>query len=402
MAAYPRYDYHTCLSMATCSSLNIDQSKAYTRAFENMGSFLSKSGHSIGKISEAFLIGLFLLTGGLDEATYILGRPNIEGLMYVDRASFDFSQVHTSSIAAHLLSIIAALDISCLSVQSMLDTLRSVYTTSIAHDQTLCAPSVLTFIEARFLLACGVTFIPHVALVSYESLPISRDKSSYESENGIRHYARAVGAGMRTSLNERFQIMRTHLQADQFYPIAQQQSPRDVASNRIKIRAIGGERIEIEHPVCMWCLHYSACVCLHYRWPTSPSCFAVDDSPQCARDGYGWCLLFERRRRLFHTFAAAFLHHQVHRVHMRHGSITKLEWISTSSQHQIDLPCDDGDIPDFDNPLHTASLFPLRNHDLLGADYIMDTFQASSLTGQALEKPPPSRKPVYQTQSSRA
>jgi hypothetical protein len=36
--------------------INIDQSKAYTRAFENMGSLLSKPGHCIGKLQEAFAV----------------------------------------------------------------------------------------------------------------------------------------------------------------------------------------------------------------------------------------------------------------------------------------------------------------------------------------------------------
>jgi hypothetical protein len=132
----------------------------------------------------------------------MLAAPGIEGLLYIDRTSVDYTELSTDKVAAHLLSTDPFLDVAGLSTQSMIDSFNSVYTTREAHTQPARAPDVRTFIEARFWIMCGVKFDGVVALVSYDSLEIKWDESSYEKENGIRHYAKAVGAGMRTSLSE--------------------------------------------------------------------------------------------------------------------------------------------------------------------------------------------------------
>ncbi|KAJ1616930.1 hypothetical protein T492DRAFT_1152157 [Pavlovales sp. CCMP2436] len=138
------------------------------------------------------------------------------------------------------------------------ETLTNVYTTKIARSyevddrgfyklQAPTVPKILTFPEARFWLMCGVTFEAHIAMVSFDSVPISWDETSHTKEGGIRHYAKAVGVGMSTSLSSRFHMCGTEVQAQQYYALALEDPNLD--ETRVHIRTVGENTIEIEHLV---------------------------------------------------------------------------------------------------------------------------------------------------------
>ncbi|KAJ1636656.1 hypothetical protein T492DRAFT_861204 [Pavlovales sp. CCMP2436] len=72
----------------------------------------------------------------------------IEGLLVIDQASVDYSQVSAHTIVEHLLLLDDQLDVS--------------------QKLGPIPPRVMTFMEARFWLAYGVCFDGLVALVSYD------------------------------------------------------------------------------------------------------------------------------------------------------------------------------------------------------------------------------------------
>ncbi|KAJ1619606.1 hypothetical protein T492DRAFT_848435 [Pavlovales sp. CCMP2436] len=94
------------------------------------------------------------------------------------------------------------------------------------------APNVITFIEARFWVMCGVEFDGIAAMVSYDSVEIKWDETSYVVENGIRHYAKAITGSMEI--------------AHEFAELAANDPNLD--DSRVKIRIVGNGCIEIEHP----------------------------------------------------------------------------------------------------------------------------------------------------------
>jgi hypothetical protein len=57
-----------------------------------MGSLLSKPGHCIGKIQEAFAVS------SLDEMLEMLAAPGIEGLIYIDRTSVDYAELSAKTV----------------------------------------------------------------------------------------------------------------------------------------------------------------------------------------------------------------------------------------------------------------------------------------------------------------
>ncbi|KAJ1636682.1 hypothetical protein T492DRAFT_1128565 [Pavlovales sp. CCMP2436] len=144
--------------------INIDQSKAYTRAFDPcMTPFLATPGCCIGKISEVFSLSSH------EEMKDMLSQK-IEGLLAINTSTVDFS--------------------TC------------------------------TDIMGR-----------HIAY----------------KVGGIRHYAKAVGVGMSTSLNSRFHMCGTEVQAQQYYSLALEDPNLD--ETRVHIRTVGENTIEIEHPL---------------------------------------------------------------------------------------------------------------------------------------------------------
>ncbi|KAJ1629207.1 hypothetical protein T492DRAFT_841000 [Pavlovales sp. CCMP2436] len=195
--------------------INVDQSKAYTRAFDPcMTPFLANPGCCIGKINEVFTLSSH------DEMRDMLSQK--------------------------------------IEADKIFETLTNVYTTKIARSYEvddrgfykLQAPAVskiLTFPEARFWLMCGVTFEAHLAMVSFDSVPTSWDETSYTKENGIRHYAKAVGIGMSTRLSSRFHMCGSEVQAQQYFALALEDPNLD--ETRVHIRTLGENTIEIEHPL---------------------------------------------------------------------------------------------------------------------------------------------------------
>ncbi|KAJ1635172.1 hypothetical protein T492DRAFT_836319 [Pavlovales sp. CCMP2436] len=222
--------------------INIDQSKAYTRAFDPcMTPFLASPGCCIGKISEVFSLSSH------EEMKDMLSQK-IEGLLAINTSTVDFlTRSETPDLNTDYIT-----------AAKIQETLTNVYTTKIARSyevddrgfyqiQAPTVPKILTFPEARFWLMCGVTFEAHIAMVSYDSVPISWDDTSHTKEGGIRHYAKAVGVGMSTSLSSRFHMCGTEVQAQQYYALALEDPNLD--ETRVHIRTVGENTIEIEHPL---------------------------------------------------------------------------------------------------------------------------------------------------------
>ncbi|KAJ1626392.1 hypothetical protein T492DRAFT_843224 [Pavlovales sp. CCMP2436] len=238
--------------------MNIDQSKAYTRAFDPcMDEFLGTPGMCIGKIQESFLLA------SQEEMHAMLAQKGLEGLVTIKKDSVYFTQVKTDKLMAFVLRINPEFDTQFITVEKIRETMEpctwDLYSGRVLPRSLPSAPSVLTFIEARFWAMCGVKFDGLAAIVSYNNIKIEWDSynnikiewdsSSHVSENGIRHYAKAVGAGMRTSITERFQLTGSVIQAEEFAALAADDPNLDAL--RIKIRSIGSDVnvIEIEHPV---------------------------------------------------------------------------------------------------------------------------------------------------------
>ncbi|KAJ1633787.1 hypothetical protein T492DRAFT_1135473, partial [Pavlovales sp. CCMP2436] len=232
--------------------INIDQSKAYTRAFDScMSPFLASPGCCIGKISEVFALS------SREEMKDMLSQK-IEGLLAINTHTVDFSTVCPEKIIEYLRTETPNLNTEYITAAKIHETLTNVYTTKIARSyevddrgfekiQAPTVPKILTFPEARFWLMCGVTFEAHIAMISYDSVPISWDDTSHTKEGGIRHYAKAVGVGMSTSLNSRFHMSGTEVQAQQYYALALEDPNLD--ETRVHIRTVGENTIEIEHPL---------------------------------------------------------------------------------------------------------------------------------------------------------
>ncbi|KAJ1620145.1 hypothetical protein T492DRAFT_848030 [Pavlovales sp. CCMP2436] len=232
--------------------INIDQSKAYTRAFDPcMTPFLASPGCCIGKISEVFALSSH------KEMKDMLSQK-IEGLLAINTSTVDFSTVCSEKIIEYLRTETPDLNTDYITAAKIHETLTNVYTTKIARSyevddrgfyklQAPTVPKILTFPEARFWLMCGVTFQAHIAMISYDSVPISWDDTSHTKEGGIRHYAKAVGVGMSTSLNSRFHMSGTEVQAQQYYALALEDPNLD--ETRVHIRTVGENTIEIEHPL---------------------------------------------------------------------------------------------------------------------------------------------------------
>ncbi|KAJ1620426.1 hypothetical protein T492DRAFT_847799 [Pavlovales sp. CCMP2436] len=107
--------------------------------------------------------------------------------------SVDLSGINAVEMEAHLSDFYPNLDLACLTDETVAHTIRRLYTINVADIQETRLPRVLTFMEARFLLACGVRFNGLVALVSYSLIPIELTEDSYEKYSNIAHYAKAVG-----------------------------------------------------------------------------------------------------------------------------------------------------------------------------------------------------------------
>ncbi|KAJ1627283.1 hypothetical protein T492DRAFT_842475 [Pavlovales sp. CCMP2436] len=208
-------------------------------------------GCCIGKISEVFSLS------SQEEMKDMLSQK-IEGLLAINTSTVDFSTVCSEKIIKCLRIETPNLNTDFITAEKIHETLTNVYTTKIARSyevddrgfeklQAPTVPKILTFPEARFWLMCGVTFEAHIAMVSYDSVPISWDETSHTKEGGIRHYAKAVGVGMSTSLNSRFHISGTEVQAQQYYALALEDPNLD--ETRVNIRTVGENTIEIEHPL---------------------------------------------------------------------------------------------------------------------------------------------------------
>ncbi|KAJ1637242.1 hypothetical protein T492DRAFT_834609 [Pavlovales sp. CCMP2436] len=163
--------------------LNIDQSKTYTRAFDPC-------------IDD--------LLGTPEKMFDMLEQKGIEGLFIIDKESVDFDHVNFYINLLH------------------------------QHQSSPSAPNVLIFVEARFLVMCGVKFAGIAAMVSYDSIEIKWDETSHVAENGIRHYAKAVGAGSTEKAYEFAELAANDQNLD---------------NTRVKIIIVGSKFIEIEHPV---------------------------------------------------------------------------------------------------------------------------------------------------------
>ncbi|KAJ1617967.1 hypothetical protein T492DRAFT_849685 [Pavlovales sp. CCMP2436] len=267
--------------------INIDQSKAYTRAFDPcMTPFLATPGCCIGKISEVFSLSSH------EEMKDMLSQK-IEGLLAINTSTVDFSTACSEKIIEYLRIETPDLDTDYITDAKIQETLTNVYTTKIARSyevddrgfyqlQAPTVPKILTFPEARFWLMCGVTFEAHIAMVSFDSVPISWDDTSHTKEGGIRHYAKAVGVGMSTSLSSRFHMCGTEVQAQQYYALALEDPNLD--ETRVHIRTVGENTIEIEHPLggVNTTAHRVQAVCQAF---VLPSCLElVTDGIYCLMD----------------------------------------------------------------------------------------------------------------------
>ncbi|KAJ1626741.1 hypothetical protein T492DRAFT_842920 [Pavlovales sp. CCMP2436] len=181
--------------------LNIDQSKAYTLAFDPcMNDLLGTPGKCIGKIQESFLLSSH------GEMIGMLEQKGIEGILIIYKESVDFDSVSIEKIKQHVLLINSNINVSYITV------------------------------EKQYKMWRGIA-----AMVSYDSIEVKWDESSHVKENGIRHFAKAVGA-------ECFQITGT---IEKVYDFAEllRDDPENLDTTRVKIRMIGSSCIEIEHPV---------------------------------------------------------------------------------------------------------------------------------------------------------
>ncbi|KAJ1634051.1 hypothetical protein T492DRAFT_837106 [Pavlovales sp. CCMP2436] len=205
---------------------NFDQKKAYTHAFDSINHrFMGSEGLCMGKVAESFLIT------SQQEMIDMLNASGIEGLLVIDQNSVNLTGINAIEMENHFRNFDDNLDLSRLTNEKVADTIKRLYTIIVADEEETRLPRVLTFIEARFLIACGVSFTGLIALVSYSLIPIEFTEESYEKYGNIAHYAKAVG------------LEHT---AQQFFAMAKE-DPR-LSKDRIQIRTLGQNTIEIEHP----------------------------------------------------------------------------------------------------------------------------------------------------------
>ncbi|KAJ1631166.1 hypothetical protein T492DRAFT_839427 [Pavlovales sp. CCMP2436] len=134
--------------------LNIDQSKAYTWAFDPcMNDLLGTPGKCIGKIQESFLLSSH------GEMIGMLEQKGIEGILIIDKESVNFDSVSIEKIKQHVLLINSNINVSYITV------------------------------EKQYKMWRGIA-----AMVSYDSIEVKWDEASHVKENGTRHFAKAVGA----------------------------------------------------------------------------------------------------------------------------------------------------------------------------------------------------------------
>jgi len=168
---------------------------------------------------------------------------SIEGLLYINRDSVDFSQVSVDRVADHLDSVAPGRDKTHLTAAHLRECLLAVYNTARGEGERE-APHVITFIEARFWVMCGARFEALAALVSFTPLKITFDESSHGIHNGITHYAQAVGSGMRSNMNHVFQMRGTEVEARQYEALSRS-DPEALMRRRIMV--VGDDTIEFMH-----------------------------------------------------------------------------------------------------------------------------------------------------------
>ncbi|KAJ1639395.1 hypothetical protein T492DRAFT_1118006 [Pavlovales sp. CCMP2436] len=220
---------------------NFDQKKAYTHAFDSINHrFMGSEGMCMGKVAESFLIT------SQQEMIDMLNASGIEGLLVIDQNSVNLTGINAIEMKNHFRNFDDNLDLSRLTNEKVADTIKRLYTINVVDEEETRLPRVLTFIEARFLIACGVSFTGLIALVSYSLIPIEFTEESYEKYGNIAHYAKAVGLGMHIHCNNRVHINGSEHTAQQFFAMAKG-DPR-LNKERIQIRTLGQNTIEIEHP----------------------------------------------------------------------------------------------------------------------------------------------------------
>ncbi|KAJ1627348.1 hypothetical protein T492DRAFT_842423 [Pavlovales sp. CCMP2436] len=220
---------------------NFDQEKAYIHAFDPINHrFMGSEGLCMGRVAESFLIT------SRQEMIDMLAAKGLEGLLVIDQDSVDLTGINAAAMEEHLSSFNQNLDLSGLTDEIVADTIKRLYTIKVVDIEETRLPRVLTFIEARFLMACGVLFNGLVALVSYSLIPIKCTADSHQKYSNISHYAKAVGLGMHVNTNNRVHINGTKHTAEQFFAMAKE-DPR-LNKDRICIRTLGRGTIEIQHP----------------------------------------------------------------------------------------------------------------------------------------------------------
>ena len=282
---------------------NIDQSKAYTRALVGMGKLLSKENHSVGKIAETFAI---TSQEQQDELLWAHLEPGafVEGFLLV-KQSWNFRGVHTAGAIDHIDAVAPGRDTSAVTKEGIVEAIKTIY--SIA-DRGFEPPQVLTFVEARLLHMCGVKFEATVALVSYDgSVDITWDESSHEKDNGIAHYAKVIGACMRTNTESIMEITNiTREEALDFSELAaQMEGDHRLVPGRLVMHMCGDSKVRIEQPLSgiATLAHISAYVTAGQRAQAVLQTFLI---PSCDRiemvtDGI-YCVVADPRDSLLMPF----------------------------------------------------------------------------------------------------
>ncbi|KAJ1621262.1 hypothetical protein T492DRAFT_847170 [Pavlovales sp. CCMP2436] len=178
---------------------NFDQKKAYTHAFDPINHrFMGSEGLCMGKVAESFIIT------SQQEMVDMLQAKGLEGLLVIDQDSVDLTGINAVEMEEHLRTFDEGLDLSGLTTEKVADTIKRLYTINVADVEETRFPRVLTFIEARFLMACGVRFNGLIALVSYSLIPIKFTEESYENNSSqwptrTRAFAKTESASGRSA-----------------------------------------------------------------------------------------------------------------------------------------------------------------------------------------------------------
>ncbi|KAJ1629946.1 hypothetical protein T492DRAFT_840408 [Pavlovales sp. CCMP2436] len=267
----------------------------------------------------------------------MLEQKGIEELLIIDKESVDFDHVSIDKLKRHVLRINNEMNVSFITVKKIAVADKETvdfFTGELLPQSSPSAPNVLTFVEARFWVMCGVKFKGIAAMVSYDSIELRWDETSHVIENGIRLYAKAVGAGMRASTTECFQITRSMEKAYEFAELVA--NDQNLDKTRVKIRIIGTQRIQ-------------AVIQL----------FLLPNSLELATDGV-YCLSEEGL--------------DYERLLMPHFVIKNCGYIPNSFytpslcglKVKVDALSTNPQTLDFENIDELKTLFKLRNYDLLG------------------------------------